>query len=114
MQTQISPKRAVPDSIRKITDQIVKALSPQQIILFGSYAYGEVTADSDVDLLIILDTPLKGADRQRLISRLIHPRPFPLDIIVRTPAEIHASRQRVEPFLNEILEKGIVLYGSSY
>lgn len=111
MKTQLSQTKEIPDSIRKITEKIIKSLSPQKVILFGSYAYGDVTFDSDVDLLIILDTKLKGAERQRAVSRLIQPRPFPVDIIVRTPEEILASHQRVDPFLNEILEKGIVIYG---
>ena len=94
MKTQKSQLQEIPFSIRNITKKIIKSLSPQKVILFGSYAYGNVTFDSDVDLLIILDTKLKGAERQRAVSRLIHPRPFPVDIIVRTPAEIQASQKR--------------------
>ena len=111
MELQQSKNRGIPKIIRKISEKIVKNLSPEKVILFGSYAYGNVNFDSDVDLLIILDTKLKGAERQRLVSRLIRPRPFPVDIIVKTPEEIRESRNRVDPFLNEILEKGIVLYG---
>ena len=101
----------IPDSIKHITEEIVKSLSPERIILFGSYAYGNVTYNSDVDLLVILNTDLKGAERQRVVSRLIHPRLLPLDIIVKTPEEIRESKNRIDPFLNEILEKGIELYG---
>lgn len=39
--------------IKKITNQIKKKYKPEKIILFGSFAYGEATKDSDVDLFII-------------------------------------------------------------
>jgi len=111
MKIQHSQIREIPDLIKNIIDKVVKSLAPQKVILFGSYAYGNVSADSDVDLLIILDTNLKSAERQRVVSRLIHPRPFPVDIIVKTPEEIIEAKKRIDPFMNEILEKGVVLYG---
>ena len=111
MKIQHSQIKEIPDSIKNIINKIVESLSPHKVILFGSYAYGDVSVDSDVDLLIILDTNLKGAERQRVVSRLIRPRPFPVDIIVKTPEEINEAKKRIDPFMNEILEKGVVLYG---
>ena len=103
----------IPTYIIKIADKIAKTMSPEKIILFGSYAYGDVTPDSDVDLLVILKTNLKSAERQRLISKLIYPRSAPMDIIVKTPEEIIKSKNRVDPFINEALEKGKELYARS-
>jgi hypothetical protein len=57
-----------------------------------------------------METDLPPAERQRRVSRLLRPRRFPMDIIVRNPVEIEKSRRRVDPFMNEILDKGIVLY----
>jgi len=108
----LSLAHEIPDSIRQMATTIIQALAPQKVILFGSYAHGKVSYDSDVDLLIILNTKLKGAERQRAVSRLIHPRLLPVDIIVKTPEEIVESQtRRIDPFLKEILEKGIILYG---
>ena len=98
------------EEILKIVDKIVAAVAPEKIILFGSHAEERAGHHSDIDLLIIWDTQLDAAERMRCISRLIRPRPAPLDIVVKTPAEIRRSRQRVDPFLSEILEKGAVLY----
>ena len=96
--------------IRQIVEKIAQELSPEKIILFGSYAHGNATSDSDIDLLVIWNTPLSYSERLRLISRLISPRPAPLDIIVKTPREIEKSKKRVDPFIRELLEKGISVY----
>jgi len=100
----------LPVEIDDIVEKIVGSFSPEKIILFGSYASGNVTPDSDLDLLVIMETDLPPAERQRQISRLLRPRRFPMDIIVKNSGEIQKSRRRVDPFMNEILDKGIVLY----
>lgn len=46
--------RVIENKIKKITDRIVKNISPDKIIVFGSYAYRNPNNDSDLDLLIIL------------------------------------------------------------
>ncbi|MFQ5649929.1 MAG: nucleotidyltransferase domain-containing protein [bacterium] len=96
--------------LEDIVDKIVAGVSPEKVILFGSHAYGDANEDSDIDLLVVWETPLVGAERIRHISRLLAPRPAPIDIVVRTPAEIQRAASRVEPFLTEILSKGVVAY----
>jgi predicted nucleotidyltransferase len=95
-------------------ESIVSKLKPEKIILFGSYAYGKPTHDSDVDLLVIMKTRKKRqVDRYLAVSRLLHPRQFPVDIIVKTPKEIQdALKGGVSNgfFIREILERGKVLY----
>ena len=96
--------------IRRAVQKLVDELQPEKIILFGSFAYGQPTIDSDVDLLIIMQSGLRPVDRIRQASAVLDPRPFPVDIIVRTPAEI-AERLRVKDcFIEEIVIKGKVLY----
>ena len=97
--------------LAEVVRRIVVALNPAQIVLFGSYAYGHPTPDSDVDLLVIMETDQKPAERQMAVSRLIRPRPFPVDILVRTPEEIKKALHLQDPFIWEILERGRVLYG---
>jgi uncharacterized protein len=96
----------LPDAIQRIVD----VLQPQKIILFGSYAYGTPTPDSDVDLLVIMETNASKVERFRAVSRLLYPRPFPLDILVRTPQEVEAAVQRGDFFIREVVEKGYTLY----
>lgn len=94
----------------EITTRLVQGLRPEKIILFGSYAYGAPTVDSDLDLLVIFSTELQGADRFLKVSNLLRPRPVPMDILVRTPAEIQMALTAGDPFLTEILTKGRLLY----
>jgi predicted nucleotidyltransferase len=75
------------DSIRELTEKIVHAYHPQQVILFGSYAYGTPTVDSDVDLLVILAGEEKGARKAVEILNTVNPR-FPVDLLVRTPEQV--------------------------
>jgi len=88
----------------------VHELMPEKVVLFGSFAYGAPTPDSDVDLLIILETSQPSKDRSWAVSRLLLPRPFPVDILVRTPQEIAEALARRDSFVQEILEHGMVLY----
>jgi len=83
----------------------------QQIILFGSYASGHPTRESDIDLFIVTPTTQRWSDRVRKVQALFPDRPAPLDVIVRTPQEV---RQRLTsyfcPLTREIFQKGRVLY----
>jgi predicted nucleotidyltransferase len=96
--------------LQAIVHRRVTGLHPRKIILFGSYVYGTPTADSDVDLLVILDTPARPVDRHLRVSRLLRPRPFPLDLLVKTPEEIVQALDRGDAFMREITEQGRVLY----
>jgi len=91
--------------------RLVSELKPEKIILFGSYAYGKPTPDSDVDLLIVMKTRAKTIDRYVVVSNVLYPRDFPVDIIVKTPKEIRdEEKKKGNFFLREIMTKGKVLY----
>ena len=95
--------------IRKVTRQIVQQFRPQKVILFGSYAYGQPTEDSDVDLLVVMDTDASPLHVAAKIAAAIE-HPFPLDIVVRTPGEFASAVQRRGVFATEVATKGITLY----
>jgi predicted nucleotidyltransferase len=97
-------------SLDEIKDRLVRELNPQQIILFGSHAYGRPTADSDVDLLIVMESSDRPVARAARVSKLLRPRPFPIDIMVRTPEEIRYRLEIGDLFVREIIEHGRVLY----
>lgn len=101
----------VAETLPGAIERIVSELKPEKIILFGSYAYGDPTPDSDVDLLVIMKTKAKEIDRYVAVSNLLYPRQFPVDILVKTPNEIkEASHKKGNFFLREILTKGKVIY----
>lgn len=108
--TPTGRKTPVGPALQQAIQKIVGALKPEKIILFGSFAYGNPTPDSDVDLLIILQTELAPKDRSWQVSKLLIPRPFPLDILVKTPQEMALSLKNKDYLIEEIVSKGIILY----
>jgi uncharacterized protein len=104
----------VAETLPGAIEHLVSELKPEKIILFGSYAYGNPTPDSDVDLLVIMKTKAKEIDRYLAVSNLLYPRQFPVDILVKTPREVEAeSRKKGNFFMREILTKGKVIYERS-
>ena len=99
--------------LAEIVRRIVTALHPERVIFLGSYSYGTPSDHSDVDLLVILETDARPADRYLAVSRLIRPRPFPLDILVKTPDEITQALVKGDNFISEIVTQGRVLYARS-
>ena len=100
------------EDIQATCDDIVREFSPLQVILFGSYAYGTPTEDSDVDLLVVMDIPESETRRQAIEIRQRIPRRFSMDLLVRSPEEIAYRVFYNDWFLREITERGEVLYGS--
>ena len=111
--TPIGSSQAVDQSLPAAVDRIARALYPEQIVLFGSYAYGRPTPDSDVDLLVVMDTDAPATERFLAVSRLLRPRPFPVDILVRTLQEIARALEKGDSFITEIMTQGKVLYERS-
>ena len=101
------------EDIQATCDDIVREFSPLQVILFGSYAYGTPTEDSDVDLLVVMEVPESETTHHASeIWRRI-PYRFSMDLLVRSPKEIAYRVSHNDWFLREILEKGDVLYESA-
>lgn len=96
--------------LKSVVEKLIGSLDIEKIILFGSYASGVPTKNSDVDLLVILNTREKGIKRYALVSELLEPRKVPMDIIVKTPEEIKKRACYFDPFMKRILQTGKVLY----
>jgi len=100
----------VSEALPAVVQRLVAALQPEKIILFGSYAYGKPTPDSDVDLLVVMETSAPDKERYLTVCRLLRPRPFPVDILVRTPQELAHALDKGDFFIREITTQGKVLY----
>jgi len=103
-------KVAINEILREVRDRIVQSFNPMRIVLFGSYASGIPNQDSDLDLLVVMESnesPIKRAVR---VSKIFRDRKLPMDIIVRTPREIKSRLDIGDFFIKEILEKGKILY----
>ncbi len=99
--------------IQATCDDIVRKFAPLQVILFGSYAYGTPTEDSDVDLLVVMDIPKSEYLNKAIEIRQCISYRFGLDLLVRSPEEIAYRVSYNDWFLSEIAEKGEVLHGSN-
>ena len=95
--------------ISKMVSDIVRKCSPDKVILFGSHAYGKPTEDSDVDLFVVANMAEIGAERIRVVLRAIEEN-VAVDVVVRTPEEVERSLQGRDWFVQEIFQKGKVLY----
>ena len=109
----IDIRTRIPDAvIRQVVRRIAEQFHPQRIILFGSYASGTPRPESDVDLLVVMDTPLKESLQAIEILCRIKVL-FGLDLLVYTPLHLAERIQWGDTFLIEILENGMVLYEST-
>src|SRR5438105_9469472 len=120
MPNNLSPKRiAIPGyryqspdvplaAIRRFARKLGERFHPDRIILFGSYAYGEPHAGSDVDLLVVM--PTANEVNQSIRMTLAFEPPFPLDLIVRTPAKLKRRLAEGSSFLEEIMTRGTIVY----
>jgi predicted nucleotidyltransferase len=88
---------------------IISKFRPDKIVLFGSHAKGNAGPDSDVDLLVIINTERSTWDLAVDISVALK-HSVPIDIIVRTPKEIARRLQQGDFFIKDIMENGKVLY----
>ena len=97
--------------IREIKDRIVTTVHPDKIIIFGSYAYGTPTKDSDLDLLVIMPSNEPMHRRVTRIRKLVRDINIPKDIIVYTPEEVEIWKDASAAFITSIMKKGKVIYG---
>jgi predicted nucleotidyltransferase len=95
--------------IQAFVRRIAAEFKPQRIILFGSYAYGRPTEDSDVDILVVM--PYRGHAARIAGQILFRTDPvFPVDILVRNRQELRQRYRLRDSFVREIMDQGKVLY----
>jgi predicted nucleotidyltransferase len=96
-------------TIQNLCDRIVREFQPERIILFGSYASGKPTRDSDVDLLVILPFEGKTFAKSLEILNRADPR-FPIDLLARRPDDVERRYREGDPLIRDALDHGKVLY----
>ena len=107
-------QKAIDQTIQDILKKLLVGYKPQKVILFGSYAYGSPQRDSDIDLLVIKETNERFIDRWVTVRRLLSDpeRTRPLEVIVLTPQELSERLEIGDQFLQEIVDRGEVLYAA--
>jgi predicted nucleotidyltransferase len=98
------------EMIDHMVETIASRFHPDKIILFGSYARGMTTRDSDVDLLVVMR--VEGSKRQKAseIDLALADRTLPLDVIVVTPEEVEKYHDTIGSLIYPALKEGKVVY----
>ncbi|MDI6641971.1 MAG: nucleotidyltransferase domain-containing protein [Elusimicrobiota bacterium] len=104
-------KEQIQAEINNIVQQLKEKYAPEKIILFGSFATGEINDDSDIDLFIVKKEPPKSMiERLHEVEYLIDYK-IATDFIVYSPEETEERLKLGDPFVKLIFEEGKVLYG---
>ncbi|WP_297446277.1 nucleotidyltransferase domain-containing protein [Desulfurobacterium sp.] len=97
--------------LEKIAERIRKVVDPVKIILFGSYAHGSPSKDSDLDILVIVDNLESTRRALRLkIRKALREFRIPKDIIVVTKEDVKNWKDVPQAFITSVMRKGRVLY----
>jgi predicted nucleotidyltransferase len=97
--------------IDQLRDKITQAMQPEKIYLFGSYADGKATDESDIDLLVVMDSALTPHKRNVAVKRLFPRRSFSLDAFVYTPQEFARYRDIPGTIVYNATHHGRLLHG---
>ncbi len=96
--------------IEFITRRIADAMRPRRIMMFGSRARGLAGPDSDLDLMVEMETDLSPPRRAMAIDALFGLRGWTMDVVVYTPSEVREQRRYRNSLLRVIEAEGKVLY----
>jgi predicted nucleotidyltransferase len=100
--------QALWQEVERLTKDAI-ALGVQRIMLFGSLVWGRPGLTSDVDMVLIWDTPLGFLERTAEVYRRLQPQ-VAADLFVYTPNELTRIADR--PFIRRVLAEGRVLYAA--
>jgi len=98
------------EQIESVVQVIVEGYEPMKIILFGSYAYGHPTKDSDLDLLIIKDGEASGIQKNRHVRNILKDFLIPIDVIVKTSQEFDMLKDVIGTVIYPAKKYGKVVY----
>ena len=99
--------------IEEFAAKIAEQFQPEKIILFGSYAYGTPTPDSDVDLMVIMDHDTRNVEKAIEIDCSLDRR-FPVDLFVRKPEDIRRRVEMHDSFIRTIINRGKTIYAREH
>lgn len=105
----LDQREQVARQIEEYCREVVRKLNPQAVILFGSFASGDINEGSDIDIMVIADFQVSFLDRIKLLLDLNHFR-LPIEPVGYTAEELEKMKQTGNPFIIEVVDKGKVLY----
>lgn len=106
----VDGKNNLEKKLNEVVKKVVENFQPEKIILFGSYAWGKPTRESDFDLLVIKESKQTPLEMMREINRIIFKREVAIDVLAYTKEQVEKRQALGDPFLKRILTLGRVLY----
>ncbi len=108
------PVHQIADKLLPYLRVLIEKFQPEQVILFGSYAYGSPTEDSDIDLLVVKSVKTSARAEATAIRKAFQPlrrrgANLPLDILVRDPEDLKKRLKEGASFHSEIFSQGVRL-----
>jgi len=104
------PREADMATIREMAFRLAQVADPEKIVLFGSYARGDATKDSDIDFLVIQRSSLPRPLRSIPLYSALRYYPFAVEVVVYTPEEVERFGSLGNSFVATALREGKVLY----
>jgi len=101
-----------PDQLNQLIRQIVAAVHPLRILLFGSAARGEMNHRSDVDLLVVVPDGTHRRRTARYLYRTVEGVRMPFDLIVATPSDLEKHRDNPGLVYRDVLREGKTIYAA--
>jgi predicted nucleotidyltransferase len=105
------PWLVTPEKVDAAVQRIVEACDPHAVILFGSYARGDVTADSDLDVLVVADDSVENCRRESVrLRRCLRGILMPVDIIVARHKDFERVKDEPGLIYQSFQREGKVAY----
>ncbi len=104
------PKAIAKKEVMKISATIAEAISPKAIILFGSFARGEMTDQSDIDLLIVVQNRDRISQDRKTVASLRPITQTPMDIVWMT-FDDYIKKRKVGGIARVATAEGRILWG---
>jgi predicted nucleotidyltransferase len=97
-------------AISEILDRLLATASPLRIILFGSAATGQMTPDSDIDLLVIERNPVNPREESVRLRNALRGLGHPFDVVVMAADRFEETKTVVGGIAYAANKYGKVIY----
>ena len=101
-------------TIQQAVARLVAAANPSKVILFGSYARGDATEDSDLDLMVIEPEVVNQFDEMVRLRNVMGDMPVGVDLLVYSDREAFRRSQVPGTLLYWAFKEGRVMYDACH
>jgi len=108
----LEQRQQIVGQLEEYCREIARELNPQAVILFGSFATGDINEGSDIDIMVVADFQVGFLDRIKLLLDLNRFN-LPIEPIGYTGEELEHMKRKGNPFITEVLTTGKIIYPTS-